>query len=63
MNRLGKGEYQPMQKGDTELYYKTGDELAASLLQVFPEEVVNRAMANIDVVCEKCNLELPRTKK
>jgi len=63
MNRLEKGEYQPMQKGDTELYYKTGDELAASLLQVFPEEVVNRAMANIDVVCEKCNLELPRTKK
>lgn len=63
MNRLGRGEYQKSGIGDTELYYKTGDELAASLLQIFPEQVVNRAMRNIDVVCEKCNFELPITKK
>lgn len=63
MNRLGKGVYQNAEATDAELYYKTGDELAEALRKVFPEQAVNRAMANIDVVCEKCNFELPRTKK
>ena len=63
MNRLGKGVYQEAAVGDSELYYKTGEELAASLKQVFPEAVVDKAMRNIDVVCEKCNFELPITKK
>lgn len=62
VNRIGKGDYQFAEQMDKELYYKTGDELAEYLMQVYPEDVVDKAMKNIDVVCEKCNFELPRTK-
>ena len=62
IGRIGKGSYQPAEQMDKELYYKSGDELAEYLKQVYPEEVVDRAMRNIDVVCEKCNFDLPITK-
>ena len=45
-------------QGDSELYYKTGDEKAAMLLEILPEDVVNEAMSNIEVIADQCNLEL-----
>ena len=49
-------------QGDSELYYKTGDEKAAMLLEILPEDVVNEAMSNIEVIADQCNLELSDEK-
>lgn len=49
-------------QGDSELYYKTGDEKAAMLLEILPEDVVNEAMTNIEVIADQCNLELSDEK-
>jgi DNA polymerase-3 subunit alpha len=55
-------EWKPARPGDEELYYKSGDELAAKLAEILPEDMVEEAMANIDAVCGKCNLELSKEK-
>lgn len=49
-------KFKPAQVGDSELYFKTGSELADMLRQILPEESVMEAMSNIDAVCNKCHL-------
>lgn len=49
-------------QGDSELYYKTGDEKAAMLSEILPEDMVNEAMNNIELIADQCNLELSNAK-
>ena len=49
-------------QGDSELYYKTGDEKAAMLSEILPEDMVNEAMGNIEIIADQCNLELSDAK-
>lgn len=40
---------------DEELYIKTPNELAEALLKILPEDVVDEAMTNLNILGERCN--------
>lgn len=42
--------------GDEELYVKSGKEMAEALVQILPEDIVEEAMDNIDVICSQCDV-------
>lgn len=46
--------------GDRELYVKTDDEVRDMLLQIIPARVVDKAIANTEVVANMCNVEFPK---
>lgn len=48
--------------GDSELYTKTDEQLKEWLLKILPEDTVDRAIANIRVLFDKCNVEFKREK-
>lgn len=56
------GNWREQNVGDDELYFKSGDEIAEMLLQIFPQDIVDEAMSNIDVICDMCNLTLSEEK-
>ena len=55
-------KWRPASVGDGEYYIKTGNELAEMLLKILPEDIVDEAMKNIDIICMQCNLELSKEK-
>ena len=49
-------KWEELLTGDSELYIKTDDELANSLREILPEEVVLDAFKGIEEIVEKCNV-------
>ena len=47
------------EEGYGELYIKSDDELTKTLRKILPKDVVERAMANIGLVVDACNVEFP----
>ncbi len=43
--------------GDSELYFKTDEQLREMLEQILPKEYVDEALANVDKIVEICNYE------
>ena len=43
--------------GDDELYIKTDEELSSKLLEIFPKDVVDEAIAGISDIVSACNVE------
>ena len=54
--RYGKN-FEEEKIGDNELFLKDNDELAASLLEILPQDVVIPAIKNIDWIFDRCNVE------
>ena len=52
---------QTVDESDKELYLKTDDELRSSLLKIYNEEIVNKAMSNLNVL-SYCKVEFPDEK-
>lgn len=48
--------------GDSELYLKDGDEVKEALLQILPEDVVDRAIAETVKIADRCNVVFPNEK-
>ncbi len=59
--RFGK-DFEEEHEGDSELYLKNNEELAESLAKILPEDVVDEAISNIDVIFDRCNVEFKSGK-
>lgn len=55
-------EFKEEQVGDNELYLKNNEELFNSISEIIPEEDVIKAINNIDVVFNACNVEFKTEK-
>lgn len=56
-------EFRGSSVGDSELYIKTGSELAESLLNIFTPEQVLEAMRNTEVIEKQIDIEIPEHQK
>lgn len=53
-------KFEPVTDSDRELYLKSDTELSQKLCEIIPENIVKSAIANIRVICDKCNVDIPR---
>lgn len=53
-------KFEPVTDSDRELYLKSDTELSQKLCEIIPENIVKSAIANIRVICNKCNVDIPR---
>lgn len=59
--RFGDG-FEELNVGDEELYLKDNLELSEILREIFPEDIVEEAINNIDVIVDRCNVEFKTGK-
>lgn len=57
------GKYNPPQPDDYEYYIKDDDKLRAALSEIFPEDIVNSAIGNIEHALSDCHVEFPKNQK
>ncbi len=50
------GNWEQENKGDEELYLKDDEELAKALRKIFPEDIIEEAIENIEVIFDRCNV-------
>ncbi len=60
LNSLRFNRWTPRKTGDSELYFKSEDEMRAALLEILPSYVVDEAIANTYVIADACNVVIPQ---
>lgn len=60
MRSLRFKKYEEISDVDRELYMKSDEELSRMLSQIIPHEYVEKAMKNIQTVCDSCNVKFPK---
>lgn len=56
LKALRFGQWEEEAVGDSELYIKSDEELIAILSEIFPKDIVEEAMANLETIIDACNV-------
>ena len=56
-------DFEEEHEGDAELYIKTECEMCMQLLKILPEDVVEEAMNNTEVIMDRCDVVFPEGEK
>lgn len=60
MRSLRFKKLEEISESDKELYMKSDQELYNAICQVVPEKCAKKAMENIRIICDLCNVEIPK---